>query len=259
MSGAFAGLPAAVPFATGGAKGTIRGWRLPRCGDGDRVVLYLHGNGGNIATLHRVQLYKFLSALPLQCDVYALDYGCFGASDGWFPDEASAVNDVLATIRMLRDIHSEVIIWAHSLGTGIAISALRTLLNQSSQELPFGLILEAPFLSVPDVPAHNYCRWLPESAGEATRRFLHRTLACHRMPSADNVCEVAKYVHLAVLHGVNDDTVPYAQGKKLAEMAGAPLHTLQRNHNDIIEDPSLLEVVETTFKSWEATGRRCGH
>ncbi|CAE8656371.1 unnamed protein product [Polarella glacialis] len=52
-TGSFQGLATADQFSVAGSKGTVRGLRLPAAGchddaEGSKVVLYLHGNAGNI-------------------------------------------------------------------------------------------------------------------------------------------------------------------------------------------------------------------
>jgi len=293
---AFRGLPQAVPFTATGPKGTLRGLRVPRTAPGHHVVLYLHGNAGNVATGHRVALYKLLTAPPFCCDVVAIDYAGFGQSDGVWPDEESAVRDALAALEALPDRRSDVIVWGHSLGTGIAVGAMARLLGCSgtpaatapaapsgrvlargrevrdtctplapseegspaldaaAAEPPRGLILEAPFLSVPDaaVGVLSRCRRPPRLLLRALRNCLSAAIRAHRMPSHERIAGVAGGMPVAMLHGLRDSIIPFEQGQQLASLAGAPLHSFDCGHEDIVRDPKLVEVLKGIFREWEA-------
>jgi len=240
----------AETFEVHGSLGIVRGWRLPRSGTGKRVVLYLHGNAGNIAVHHRVKLYETLIAPPLSCDVVTIDYGGFGASDGWWPDEASAVADALAAWTGLPE--GELIVWGHSLGTGIATGLISSLIECSTCATPHGLILEAPFTSVPDVAAFWAEAWpVPRSYLPSLESFLHERMYAHRFPTIDRIERIADVVNIAVLHGVHDDVVPYDQGQLVAQRAKSPLITFQRGHEDIVNDSTFVPVLSDVFQSWD--------
>lgn len=251
---AFAGLPTAMPFTAEGPHGAVCGWRIPRRGAGECTVLYLHGNAGNIAVSHRVQLYELLSAPPLSCDVVAIDYRGFGHSDACWPEEATAVEDALVALEALPGSRGHVIVWGHSLGTGVAMGALAALCNSSGpsrSNLPRGLVLESPFLSVPDVAA-GWVQWLPGSIYRAAEDAVHAVLGAHRFDSSERIEAVAARLdrNVIVLHGGSDDVVPYAHGEELARRGGVALHSFQRGHDDIVDDPGLETVLQPVFRAW---------
>jgi len=247
---AFEGLPRAVPFSVNGSRGTVRGLHLPRAAPGHNTVLYLHGNGGNMVLQHRVDLYKLLASPPLCCDVYAIDYVGCGQSDRAWPDEASAVADTLATLEALPEDSKNVIIWGHSLGSGITVGALAELLRKG-RALPRQAVLEAPFTSVPDVAA-SWLAWLPRPLFRRARALLHAALAAHRMPSLERLGPIAEKMRVDVLHGWKDLVVPYQHGQELANAAGTALHSFRRGHNDIVWDPELLPVLKKILAPPEA-------
>lgn len=278
---AFEGLPGARPLSVESAAGTLRGWRIPGVeGGGPRrmVVLYLHGNAGNMAVKHRVLLYQLLAAAPLSCDVVTFDYRGFGRSDGWWPNEATAVADATALWRSLRDEdpNSQVVVWGHSLGTGVALGLLSALVAEStlcsvdanggaapaacvepsgksarSGGLPWGLILEAPFTSVPDVALFSVSR-LPRSLVGWLSEVLHRLLSAHRFPSKERVERVAHHLkNVAILHGAKDTVVPYQHGQELARLAQVPLYTFAASgHENIVLDPELVQTLGSIFEGW---------
>lgn len=277
----FAGLPQATPFSVQGSLGVLRGWRIPRkqsSANGTCTVMYLHGNAGNIALLHRVQLYELLAGPGLECDVVAFDYGSMGHSEGWWPTESTAVADTVAVWRALRPEERETtVIWGHSLGSGIAVGFIDALIEGVSSggsievcgaegsancgasedaallesTLPRGLILEAPFISVPDTALASFA-WLPAPCFTWLYDLLHSSLASFRFPSKDRISRVSRHLQqrVVVLHGSADDVVPYDFGKQLAATAEVQLHTFQRGHSDIVDDPTLPTILTPLLLAW---------
>lgn len=89
----------------------------------DTVMLYLHGNAETRSHGHRRELYKKLQAQGLV--VMAVDYRGYGDSCGGFmfqTSESSMAWDGVMSFRFLKKyIHpsTKVIVWGHSLGTGV--------------------------------------------------------------------------------------------------------------------------------------------
>eukprot|EP00434_Breviolum_minutum_P016125 symbB.v1.2.014211.t2/scaffold1027.1/size171366/13 len=234
--GPFPGLPKAVPFSITSPNGTVRGIRVTPTKISHRV-LYLHGQGGNVGVLHRCWLYDVLVEDPLCCEVIAIDYCGCGYSDFCHPSEATAVADVLATLEQSGSPSEEVILWGHSLGTGIALSALTKLL-QNGQSCK-GLVLEAPFLSLPFAAASLVTpqRW-PDFRQGLSKRLS--TLMGHlQFNSASNILQVAEKMPVIILHGEQDNKVPFEQGQRLSEIGLVPLRSFMCSHNDIAKQAEL--------------------
>ena len=84
--GSFKGLKNAEALVVG----SLRGLRMRPAGEIRHRVLYLHGQGGNVAVLHRCWLYELL--VDLHCEVLAIDYrGCGYSGSLWRPTEAQGV------------------------------------------------------------------------------------------------------------------------------------------------------------------------
>uniref|UniRef100_A0A7S0FUD0 Serine aminopeptidase S33 domain-containing protein n=1 Tax=Pyrodinium bahamense TaxID=73915 RepID=A0A7S0FUD0_9DINO len=122
---------------------------------------------------------------------------------------------------------------------------------------PRGLVLEAPFLSVPDAAASFFTR-LPGPLFRGLRAFLHASIQAHRLPSRDRIAGVAQCMPVVVLHGLHDGIVPHEQGRELAALAGAPLHSFERGHEDVAADPKLVGVLEGIFREWETPSKAPG-
>jgi alpha-beta hydrolase superfamily lysophospholipase len=79
--------------------------------------------------------------------IITLDYRGYGDSTGT-PTVHGVVHDVLHVFNTIRQVCPEnpIIIWGHSMGTGVASWTINNLFqNSSSIKKPSGLVLEAPF------------------------------------------------------------------------------------------------------------------
>jgi fermentation-respiration switch protein FrsA (DUF1100 family) len=190
---------------------SLHGWYVehpePRA-----VVLFLHGNAGNIAG--RAEFLRRVHALRVS--VLALDYRGYGRSEG-SPTEAGVIADAraartwLAKKAGLRE--ADIVLWGESLGCGVAIE----LATDGAQ----ALILESAFTSLPDVAAHHYA-WMPV-----------RLLMRNRLPAVDKIEQFRG--PLLQAHGDADSVIPYKLGRRLFESANDPKEfiTIQGgDHND---------------------------
>lgn len=189
----------------------LSGWFVP--GDGsDRVVLFFHGNAGNIS--HRLESIRLFHRLGLS--VFIIDYRGYGQSEGR-PSEQGTYLDAEAAWRFLideRDVEPEqIILFGRSLGAAVA-----AWLAEHYQ--PGAVILESAFTSVPDMGASQFpflpVRWLA--------RIQYNTL------------ERAPYLNapVMVIHSPNDEIVPYSHGQQIFEAASEPKKFLEikGGHND---------------------------
>lgn len=118
------------------------------------IVLYLHGNSGSRATPHRRELYKLLQSLDYH--VIAVDYRAFADSTCAVLSEKAAVQDALTAYQYIRkssNYASNVIIWGHSVGAGVATGLTSQLCWV--QQPPDRLILESPFNNIRDEIRHH--------------------------------------------------------------------------------------------------------
>lgn len=110
--------------------------------DGRPVVLYSHGNGGNLAFV----LYQLATLATLPVDLFAYDYRGFGQSEGT-PDVPGSIRDGEAALRYLtgeRKIPLErIILYGFSIGTGITMGVARPHLDRIG-----GIVLEAGISSL---------------------------------------------------------------------------------------------------------------
>ena len=172
---------------------TLHGWYAAH-DDPRAVVLYAHGNAGNVT--HRADMLQRLHQ-ELGCTVLVFDYRGYGKSEGK-PSEPGVLADARAAQAYLAKRagigQADVVLLGRSLGTGVAVDlALR---NGAR-----GLVLYSAFPSMPDVAAQYY-PWIPV-------RWLMRT-------RLDSISKIGDYRGpLLQAHGEEDEVIAPKLGRQL--------------------------------------------
>ncbi|MEA3278706.1 MAG: alpha/beta hydrolase [Pseudomonadota bacterium] len=202
----------------------LHGWFIPRSGS-DRVLLFFHGNAGNIS--HRGESIAIFHRLGL--NVFIIDYRGYGRSGG-SPGEQGLYLDARAAWRYLTDERgispAHIVLFGRSLG-GVVAAEL------ASVERPGGLILESSF----------------SSAGDAARAIFPLlswlVVLRYRFDAAAYLQRVDCPV--LVLHSPDDDIIPYRLGRKLYEAAPEPKRfvELRGGHNQgfIVSQPAYEQAL----------------
>jgi hypothetical protein len=194
---------------------SLLAWWLPPPDAAAPVVLFLHGNGGNLA--HRAGRAAAFRAAGQGALLVA--WRGYGGNPGQ-PDEAGLVRDARAALAWLSGQGigpARIGVWGESLGSAVALHLA------ASRPVPVGaVVLETPFTSLVDVARVHY-PLIP--AGLLLR---------DRFDSLSRVGAVM--VPLLVLTGGRDRLVPPEMGQRLAAAARAPAETWQApeaDHNDV--------------------------
>ncbi|KAJ8669303.1 hypothetical protein QAD02_000562 [Eretmocerus hayati] len=195
---------------------------IPKTGDAYEAVLrnakrpvfiYMHGNGGNRASSHRVKLYKLLQRLDYH--IICFDYRSYGDSSHADLSEMGVVSDskfVLEWAMKTVKNSSPIFVWGHSLGTGVASHVLAILAENGMS--PAGLFLEAPFNNLAD-EVNDYA---------LSRIFKHLPWFHWAFvePLYDNELRFESDKHIGkiqcpvmILHAEDDIVVPFSLGEKL--------------------------------------------
>ncbi|XP_067006951.2 lysophosphatidylserine lipase ABHD12 isoform X2 [Anabrus simplex] len=182
-------------------------------GHGEPVILYMHGNSGSRATPHRLELYKVLK--NLDCHVVAFDYRSYGDSSPIVPSEAGVVSDGKYMYHWLAERVGDsalLIVWGHSLGTGVSSHVLHKLADEGTQVK--ALILESPFNNLRDeIREHPFAKFFRRLPWFDTC-FLDPVHANNlKFESDKHLSQVASPV--LILHAEDDLVVPYVLGKRL--------------------------------------------
>ncbi|PLX51217.1 MAG: alpha/beta hydrolase [Desulfobulbaceae bacterium] len=186
-------------------------WFVPAA-DADGVVLFCHGNAGNIS--HRLDSLALFHDLGLS--VLIFDYRGYGRSQG-HPSEAGTYADAEAAWHYLvteRHIAPQrIILFGRSLGAAVAA-------RLATNRRPAALIVESAFTSVPDMAAELY-PWLPT---RLLSRLHYNTLAAVRQISCP----------LLVIHSRQDEIIPFQHGEAIFAAADTTKDFLEikGGHND---------------------------
>lgn len=188
----------------------VHGWFVP--GESERVLLYFHGNAGNIS--HR--LYSIREWNELGLSVLIIDYRGYGQSEGK-PTEKGLYRDGEAAWNYLTNERGiaagNIILFGRSLGGSVAAWL-------ATQQEPAALIVESSFTSVPDIGQEAY-PWLPV---RWLTRFKHGT--------RESIEKVTSPV--LVVHSRDDEIIPFHHGEKIYAAANQPKTFLEirGGHND---------------------------
>ena len=187
-----------VTFATSDGV-RLHGWFIPSPG-AQRVLLFFHGNAGNIS--HRGESIAIFHRLGL--NVFIFDYRGYGRSEG-APSEEGLYADALAAWRYLTETRGvqpqDIVGFGRSLGAAVAA-------DLASRESPGALILESSFTSARDLAGAV----LPLVSRLVVLRYDFDTVA--RMNSVR--CPVL------VLHSPEDEMIPFRLGEKVYQAANPP-------------------------------------
>ena len=224
------GLLEEVPLTAADGVKTVS-WFHPPEAPGRPVLVFLHGNAGNIAD----RVFKIASFVGEGWGVMLVGYRGYGGNPGK-ATERGLYADARAALAFLgkRDIvPARLVLYGESLGSGIATEmALGTDAG--------ALVLEAPFTSIAEM---------------AQRRFPYfpsRWLVLDRFDNAGKIGRVGMPV--LVLHGEGDTITPATLGRRLFAAAREPKELRifpQAGHVDLYEhgaDRVVIEFVERVVK-----------
>lgn len=199
----------------------LRGWYAPATTK-PLTIVFFHGNADYLyATAQIADPY-----VAAGYGVLLTEYRGYSGLPG-SPTETGLYNDGRAYIRELirRGVaQSHIIVFGHSLGTGVAV--------QIAQEFHVGgLMLLAPYLSVPKLARINF--WFFPSSLLALDRF-------------ENDAKIGKvHVPVLIVNGDEDQVIPPAQGSRLFALANQPkeFRSLRgRGHNDAFGEFAPLSI-----------------
>ncbi|WP_127115057.1 alpha/beta hydrolase [Shimia sediminis] len=181
---------------------------------GKPVILYFHGNAGNLAN-RKGRFQHFLNqGYGLIAPAYRGSSGSSGS-----PSEEVLIADAAALYVELDLSKRPVVVYGESLGTAVSIALVETLAAP-----PSAVILEAPFTSIPGLAGLHYpgTGSLAENL-DNTWRSIDRASAL-TMP-------------LLILHGTQDDLIPNEMGRQIFTAAPSrekDFHAVQgAGHTDL--------------------------
>ena len=158
------------------------------------IILYFHGNSGNIS--HLIHVANLFSKKGYECVL--VDYRTYGKSSGKMNEQALYSDAQLFYDHISRTQEEKnIIVYGRSFGTGIATWL-------ASQNKPKKLILESPFYSAVALGQHRF-PFLPVD-----------WLSNYRFTSDTFIKKVECPVY--IFHGTADKVIPYESAENLFEV-----------------------------------------
>ncbi|MBS1962278.1 MAG: alpha/beta fold hydrolase [Bdellovibrionales bacterium] len=190
------------------------------------IIVYFHGNAGSLSgwgdegTMHAA----------LGFDVLIYDYRGYGKSTGRISSEDQLVNDARAVLAEARKDFpdSKIVLFGRSLGTGLAV-------RLASEMKPALLILETPYLSLASIGRARFPVVLP---------FLVR------YPMRSDLYAPKVTAPTIILHGTDDEVVPFVSGAALAERFTPPADLVKfpgGHHSDLSVFPGYRPTLERSL------------
>jgi len=203
----------------------LHAWWLP-CPDSEGVVLYCHGNAGNVS---HCAPRAYLLCKSLKRDVLVFDYPGYGKSSGK-PSEAgcyaageAACGWIKQTTKLPAD---RLVICGESLGGGVATHLATSVPHQS-------LVLIRTFTSIPDIARKNTLTY-------SSAPLIRNTF--------DNLARIPKCPRpILIAHGDRDSLIPLSQARTLFDAAISPKQFYLMEgcgHNDPWPDELLSRLRE---------------
>jgi len=193
-----------------------------------KTILYLHGNAGSLENrIHKVNHFN-----DMNINFLLLAWRGFNGNAGK-PTEQGLYQDAKNAVRWLMNqgIREEnIIIYGESLGTGVA--------TEIAQKKNFaGVILESPFTSMVAAGKSKY------------PIFPIKLLLKDKYESDKKIKNIISPI--LVMHGEDDQIVPFWMGKKIYEIANQPKYSYFTKYDDhMMEfDENLVLALKTFIKS----------
>ena len=195
----------------------IHAWYVP--GESNTTLLWLHGNAGNIS--HRVDNIAVLNSLT-GIGVLIVDYRGYGLSEG-SPSESGLYLDAEAAFAYLvsdlgLDSKQDIVLFGRSLGVGVAAEI-------ATRHAVRCVILESGFTSTIDMARATRSAWLA---------YALMPLVSARYDTLSKIRKIKSPV--MVVHGDQDDIVPFEMAERLFEAAREPKRfyaVTGAMHNDV--------------------------
>ena len=212
----------------------LNAWLITASDDAP-VVLWFHGNAGNIAD--RLENARLLVDRGLS--LFMVDYRGYGKSEG-APSEKGIYADGQGAYNCLmsRGVKQEnLIVFGRSLGSSVAVYV-------ASNNDCAGVILESAFTNMADMARVHF----PIIPGMGSFK--------HKFNSTDRIGSIS--APILFTHGDKDELVPYDLGRRLFEAAGPEneFYTIRgAHHNDtyFVGGTEYFDRVESFVR--EKTGR----
>ena len=177
----------------------LKSWLINKDLKKNKTLIIFHGNAGNLFN----RTYKLNRLNDLNLNILLISWRGFSGNSGQ-PSEKNLYLDAKKAIEWLNEkgVQNEnIILYGESLGTGVAV--------ELGQENSYrSIILESPYTSM-EKAAKIYYPYLPVSL-----------LLKDKFNSEDKIESIK--IPILIMHGKNDQIIPFTMGKELFEKAKEP-------------------------------------
>lgn len=183
---------------------SLSGWFIP-AEKSRGVILFCHGNGGNIS--HRLESIQQFHRLGLSTFIF--DYRGYGESGGELSEKGTYLDAEAAWRYLVEEKQftpDEIIIFGRSLGGAIAAWLAK-------EHQPKALMVESAFTSIGDVGSEMY-PFLPI-----------RLLTRFRYSTVDYIRQI--HCPVLIVHSSDDELIPFSHGQRLFRAAPEPKRFLE--------------------------------
>lgn len=197
-----------------------------------KTVLFFHGNAGNLS--HRQKQLEVFDELKLNALIF--DYREYGKSEGVIEKEEDLYVDARASLDYLiqeRGMNEEdVIIWGRSLGGALAIDV-------AQERNVAAVIIESTFFSM-DAMASRQFWFLPT-----------KLLSKYHFQNDEKINNIDSKI--LIIHSLEDEVIPFENGKKLFEAANDPKNFLEisgdHNYGFSKSYNTYIKAIDTFFNN----------
>lgn len=191
------------------------------------VVLYFHGNAGNLADWGSVAQ----QFLPNNYDLFIMDYRGFGKSTGKVSKNNLVLDAQFCYSHLIEQGYKadEIVIYGRSIGTGVASTLARTTEHAK-------LILESPFNNMTALVNH-YAPFLPI-----------KLLLRYKFPTDENIAVLSTPVY--IIYGKQDEIIPYQLAEQL-KAANANINSYifdSGGHNNLASQAKFFPVMREILR-----------
>ena len=196
-----------------------------------RVILYFHGNAGDLSG------WQFVAEdlLPSGLSVFVIDYRGYGKSTGTisevgFRHDADAAYEFLVNQKKIQP--DSILIFGRSIGSGVAV-------DLASRKNSAGLVLESAYIS------------LARLANEKIPFFFPSLYLRVRFDNLKKMNLLS--VPVLFIHGTDDTLIPPAHTKMLFEKFNGKKKMLlvdNGQHNDLHSFPEYKNVISSTIPAF---------
>ncbi|MCB0317199.1 MAG: alpha/beta hydrolase [Bdellovibrionales bacterium] len=201
------------------------------------VVVFLHGNAGNLSTQFSIPFWLSENAYT----TYALDYRGFGGSEG-VDSVAGSYEDAKRLIRYVESENrdSELIFYGQSFGATLALSLS---CNPELRSKFKKIVADSGFSSFSGIIKDKLAeRWLSAPLFPLAYFFSDK-FSPDVCLSNSNLSDVSSNSYI-LLHSESDDTVPFKHAKRIKEILGEKSRLIiskNQPHNSVLNDPIVQD------------------